>query len=434
MPLDPRIAMGFQSPQFESPINMMGKLSEMTANANQSKLAQAKLAAQLADEQALKGVNALAATPGFDIANPATLQQLNASEPGRKFVADYYTGATNRANFQKADKEVIDSEIAGRLAALEAIDPKNPNLGQLLTSWRQGTKSNQHLQTWMNNQGIKQPTDEEYLPMVSTPAGALEQYKGSLRALRALAGKGKADVTESTTNVGQEFIDKNPDSPTFGQTLFKRGSRPHAPANVFNIGQKKFGDTLGEGAGKDLTQRYDDANSANDSYRDTNNLYPLVNNPDFISGAMGDWRGQAAKLLGLSGAAETDVYFSQVGKQTGQEVKAFGAGTGISEGDRKYAAEIAGGSRAMTPQAIRAIMYMRQMLNRYKIRKYNERRAFLDKNNPDANISGMYEEIPVPPPPAFNAQGWELHQDKNGNYAYFGPAGKNGVQPIQEVK
>jgi hypothetical protein len=434
MPLDPRIAMGFQSPQFESPINLMGKLSEMTANANQSKLAQAKLASQLQADAELKGINALAATPNFDINNPAMLQQLNASEPGRKFVADYYTGATNRANFQKADTEVINSEIAGRLAALESIGPKNPNLGKLLTSWRQGTQGNQHLQTWMNSQGIKQPTDEEYLPMVSTPEGALEQYNGSLRALRALAGKGKPNVTQASTIGGEEFIDNNPESPTFGQTLFSRRSPPKSPGTVIHMGDRSFGKGLGEGASKNFAQNYDDANSANDSYRNTNNLYPLVNNPDFISGAMGDWRAVAAKQLGLPGVAETDAYFSQIGKEVGQEVKAFGAGTGISEGDRKYAAEIAGGSRTMKPETIRAIMYLRQMINRHKIRKYNERRTFLDSKNPDANISGMYEEIPVPPPPAFNAQGWELHQDKNGGYAYFGPAGKNGVRPIQEVK
>ena len=435
MPLDTRIAMGFQSPQFESPINMMGKLSEIAAASNQNKLAQAKLRAQLADEAAAQSVNALAATPGFDINNPATLRQLNASEPGRKFVADYYTGATNRAQFQKADQDVVNSELAARLAALEAIDPKSQDLGIRLTAWRQGTKSNPHLQAWMNSQGIQQPSDEQYAPMVSTPEGALDQYNQSLRSLRALTGKGKPDVTQATTIGGEEFIDTNPESPTFSQTLFKRGSRPHAPANVFNIGQKKLGDTLGEGAGRDLTQKYDDANGALDSYRTTNTLYPLVNNPDFISGAMGDWRALAAKQLGLPGDAETDVYFSQVGKVTGQEVKAFGAAAGISEGDRKYAAEIAGGSRAMTPEAIRAIMYMRQMINRYKIRRYNERRAFLDSKNPDANISGMYEEIRVPPPPAFNAKGWELHYDKKNNaYAYVGPADKNGKRPVQEVE
>jgi len=47
----------------------------------------------------------------------------------------------------------------------------------------------------------------------------------------------------------------------------------------------------------------------------------------------------------------------------------------------------------------------------------------------------LYEEIPVPPPPAFNAKGWELHYDKKNNaYAYVGPADKNGKQPIQEVQ
>ena len=88
----------------------------------------------------------------------------------------------------------------------------------------------------------------------------------------------------------------------------------------------------------------------------------------------------------------------------------------------------------MNPEAIRLIMYARQMVNRAKIRKYNARRLFLDENNPDANIAGLSEEITVPPPPAFNGKGWSLHQDKDGNYAYVSPSGKNGKASIEEVE
>ena len=240
----------------------------------------------------------------------------------------------------------------------------------------------------------------------------------------------KPDINFQTTGRGVEGYDVNAYSPTYKQPVITAPAPPKSAGVQINMGDRAFGKSLGEGAGKEFTDMRTAATSAQDSYRSTNNLYPLVNNPDFISGAMGDWRAVAARQLGLPGVAATDTYFSQIGKEVGQEVKQFGAGTGISEGDRRYAAEIAGGSRAMNPETIRAIMYMRQMVNRYKIRKYNERRAFLDRNNPDANSAGLYEELPVPPPPAFNAQGWSLHQDKNGNYAYVSPDGKK-VQEVQ---
>ena len=428
MPLDPRIAMGFQSPQFESPINLMGKLSEMTANANQSKLAQAKLASQLQADAELKGVNALAATPNFDINNPAMLQQLNASEPGRKFVADYYTGATNRANFQKADTEVINSEIAGRLAALESIGPTNPNLGKLLTSWRQGTQSNQHLQAWMNSQGIKQPTDEEYLPMVSTPEGALQQYNGSLRALRALAKKGKPNVTQVSTIGGEEFIDDNPESLTFGQTLFSRGSKPPSPGVNIRLGpdESEFAKTIAGDAAKNLGEMQKGARSANSSYSNIERLTPLLNSEAFISGTLGNTRLSIAKALGLEGAEETQTFFSQMGRETAETIKSFGAGTGLSDNDRIYAEKIAGGNVDLTPGAIKRILFLRQQANRAAIIQYNDERRVAAASNPKSNLDQYYRDIPVPPPPSVNYKGWKLYYDKKNNaYAYVSPDGKS---------
>lgn len=44
MPLDPRIAMGFQSPQFESPVNMMGNMMKLKSMQQQNALAEQQMA------------------------------------------------------------------------------------------------------------------------------------------------------------------------------------------------------------------------------------------------------------------------------------------------------------------------------------------------------------------------------------------------------
>ncbi len=241
MPLDPRIALGFQSPQFESPMNMMAKLSEMSANANQSKLAQAKLAQQMEEAAALKGVNALAATPGFDINNPAMLQKLYASEPGRKFVADYFTGAKNRADFSKADEELIKAELEGRRGALLALGkPTDPDAARKLVAWRQGTRGNQHLQAWMDSHGIAQPSDEEFAARIATPEGLANEWNGAVAALNQLTGKGEAKPQHVSTGeaMGEVIYDENPNSPTFGKQLFAFKSKPPSTGNTFNIGER----------------------------------------------------------------------------------------------------------------------------------------------------------------------------------------------------
>ena len=431
------VALGVQVPKFDNPMEIYGNALKLQSMQQQNALAQS----QMADLERERSQNAFLNDAYSRAIDPQTGKvnynalSLYLAHGGQGSLVPGIRQAQSaemKADFEarEADDKVIKSELNGRLAALESFDPKDPNLAQRLMAWRQGTQGNAHLQAWMQSHGIQQPTDEQYAELIKTPEGALQQYNESLRSLRGLTGKGTPKIEFQTTNRGIEGINTNPESSGFGQTVIQRGAPPRSPGVTINTGDKGFGKVLGEDAGKDLTNRYNTANSASESYQSTNNLYQFVNNPDFISGSMGDWRAKAAKFLGLPGVPETDAYFAQVGKEVGQEVKQFGAGTGISEGDRKYAAEIAAGSRELTPEGIRLIMYARQMLNRYKIRKYNERREFLDRNNPDQNIAGFYEEIPVPPPPAFNGQGWSLHRDKNGNYAYVGP-GKNQVQEVK---
>jgi hypothetical protein len=258
MPLDPRIALGFQSPQFESPLNMMAGLTQMTANANQSKLAQAKLAAQLQADSELKSVNALAATPGFDINNPATLQQLNASESGRKFVADYFTGAKNRIDFNKSDEELIKAELEGRRGALLALgSPTDPDAAKKLVGWRQGTRGNPHLQAWMDSHGIQQPSDEEFAARIATPEGLAKEWNGAVAALNQLTGKGEAKVEHLSTggDMGEILTDTNPNSRTFGQTLAKFKSKPVGGGNTFNLGPKGDFEALKLGAADLYSQR-----------------------------------------------------------------------------------------------------------------------------------------------------------------------------------
>jgi hypothetical protein len=241
MPLDPRIALGFQSPQFESPMNMMSKLSEMSANAAQAKLAKAKLDAQMADDADLRGVNALAAAKGFDINNPQTFQTLNASPRGRALVSEYYAGMKGKTEFQKADEDLIKAELTGRLGALDALgSPTDPDAARKIVAWRAGTRGNQHLQNWMDSHGVVQPTDEEFAARIATPEGLAKEWKGARDALVQLTGRGtpKPEHLSTGETEGEMLVDTNPDSPTFGKPLAKFKSKPVGGGNTFNIGER----------------------------------------------------------------------------------------------------------------------------------------------------------------------------------------------------
>lgn len=218
---------------------------------------------------------------------------------------------------------------------------------------------------------------------------------------------------------------------------FERLQKIKAPGTNVNVTapSKKFAETLGENAAKQLNDYLTHAQSAQASLDTSEQLAPLLNSKDFISGTLGDARLTVAKALGLAGAEETQAYFAGIGQQVAERIKAFGAGTGLSDSDRKFAEKIAGGSSDLTPEAIKRIVRINDDSARRVIGAYNERRQFLAKANPEVtNYYPSLEASGGAPPsgatPATNAKGWVLHTDKNGNKAYVSPDGKQ----FEEVK
>lgn len=146
---------------------------------------------------------------------------------------------------------------------------------------------------------------------------------------------------------------------------------------------KKFDDTMAELAAKELGDLSRQAEAAVQIQNSSRLLKPLLDNPDFISGTLGDARLAVAKALGLPGAEETQTYFAGIGDQVAARVKAFGSGTGISDADRKFAEKIAGGSIELTPEAIRRIVKINNETATNSIKAYNKRREFLSKKHPE---------------------------------------------------
>jgi hypothetical protein len=171
---------------------------------------------------------------------------------------------------------------------------------------------------------------------------------------------------------------------------------PNAARTTVNVAApgKKFAETLGENAANQLNMQLTQAQSAEASLATSAQLAPLLNSKDFISGTLGDVRLTVAKTLGLAGAEETQAYFAGIGQQVAERIKAFGAGTGLSDSDRAYAQKIAGGSAELTPEAIKRIVRINDESARRVINNYRERRTFLSKKEP--SVIDYYPDIAVP--------------------------------------
>jgi hypothetical protein len=105
----------------------------------------------------------------------------------------------------------------------------------------------------------------------------------------------------------------------------------------------------------------------------------LLKSGDVISGKIAKpelFMKAVAQDLGLGefpDVATTEEYIANAGRQVGQIIKLFGAGTGLSDADREYAQQIAGGNISIPGDAlIRIVKAARDTVER-EVRAYDDR-------------------------------------------------------------
>lgn len=104
-----------------------------------------------------------------------------------------------------------------------------------------------------------------------------------------------------------------------------------------------------------------------------------------------------ASALGINGKdsneklANTQTFAAQLGREVGNVIRMFGAGTGLSDADRNYAQAIAGGNTELTPEALRRITDINERLARAKINAYND---MVGKVRPDIQPFPLAIAIP----------------------------------------
>jgi hypothetical protein len=418
MPLDPRIAMGFQSPQFESPVNMMGNMMKLKSMQQQNALAEQQmgdLAAERARTALLNKVYGESVSPEGVLDYGKLRRGLAQGGQGALLPGvneQEYKEGEARSKRGKADLELFGQGLQARRELL------NPNMTpDAYLAWHEGNHKDPIVGPKLTEMGIN-AADSRAEIMARIQRGELPQ----LIAESAMGVQKLYDAVRPVETVeGIEMM-----TPT-GTTLAKRKAPPKTPGAVINMGpaETEFSKTIAGDAAKNLGEMQKGARSANSSYSNIERLTPLLNSEAFISGTLGNTRLSIAKALGLEGAEETQTFFSQMGRETAETIKSFGAGTGLSDNDRIYAEKIAGGNVDLTPGAIKRILFLRQQANRAAIIQYNDERRVAAASNPKSNLDQYYRDIPVPPPPSYNYKGWRLETDAQGNSAYVSPDRKS---------
>jgi len=128
-----------------------------------------------------------------------------------------------------------------------------------------------------------------------------------------------------------------------------------------------------------------------------------------VTGKFGEMGLQARKILGSMGLStekqdemvgNTEAFFKFRGRAVAEIIKAFGAGTGLSDKDREYAQGIAAGDIALEEQSINKLLELERTYANMAIAKNNaivNKLVKLSGNDQWKNGTSFYLEAPVRP-------------------------------------
>jgi hypothetical protein len=164
-------------------------------------------------------------------------------------------------------------------------------------------------------------------------------------------------------------------------------------------GNAKFAETVAKGAGERISADYDVARQSLASVKVLDRSLSLLDE-GIRSGSFGAGRQEAkrffADFLGMSDdqIVDTDEFFGLMGIAVAEQIKAFGAGTGLSDADREFAKRIVGGSQDLDPRAIRRLVRIQRDVAVKRISNYNEGRKILAEKSPAQ--AALFPELETP--------------------------------------
>jgi hypothetical protein len=183
--------------------------------------------------------------------------------------------------------------------------------------------------------------------------------------------------------------------------------------NIDTKGESELAKSLNKAYGKDLIDRRNDAIQARDSLIATNDAIDLLDSgvitgtgAEFITSA-----GKALRRLGIDyfedDVKNTEAYYANQAKQVAQVIKAFGAGTGLSDADREYAEKAAAGKITMSEESLRKIIEMNQSASFRVIENVNKDISRIDKGVMPFDLS---IETPIMKSPAKKTEEWAIER------------------------
>jgi hypothetical protein len=208
--------------------------------------------------------------------------------------------------------------------------------------------------------------------LMAIPSGrdlGLKFFEAALKREKDLGGGGGTDYIQDI-RFTTKAMGGDPDNPND----LMRGMEQHAAYKGHGI-SKPAGEALIE----NLNEGRKDSKKLAESINTANRAMKLIDTGDLNMGSFANTRQGTAKFLNYIGvtSSESPALTDQFVAETANLVKDvlssgdFGAGSGLSDADREYAAKLSGGDIKMEPAAAYRILQIRAKANQAKINQYN---------------------------------------------------------------
>jgi hypothetical protein len=428
MPIDPRIALGVQPLQVADPMARYSQLAGIQNAQNQNALAQY----QLGSAQRTEKTQNLVADAYTKSTDPVT------------GIIDYnkLTGLVAAGGGGAQIPAIVKSRREGELAALTQREQQfkvEKSKSDFIAQAKRDTSQNPSdanltafKEDLIANPLFTAAEKTQYAANVDRIlAMPVDQRRSFMASQGASAGELKPNV--QTVNRGGQTDILN--APAFGGAPTTVGTYADVPlpANVFeqkkqiarsgasNIGFKQeaaFEGGLGKGQSERILANQVVAQDAA-AILETNQVGRELLKSGAITGTGADFFvgfNNALKQAGVDfgyadAAANSQAYAAAMGANVGRIIKQFGAGTGLSDADREYAAQMAGGKISLTEASLRKILDINDMAANRVIDLHNK------------NVSGIKTNIPLTvDKPAFTQQKSAVDQIPGQNRSAAAPA------------
>ena len=430
MPINPAIAMGVRGIELADPLAQYGRVAAIQSAQQQNALAQLQMQQAQREEAATNALSQAyqsAYSPETGKIDTNKLRQslatggFGAKIPTvEKALGELESQALTR---QKLQSELIDTKLKQARSFLDTLDPTDPNAPQQYLAWHQANHSDPVLGPALAARGV---TAEQSLGRIQQ---AIQQGPAAFAQLinQSKLGTEKFIELNKPTFVEAGGV-RVPVSGLTGQRLANVPTIEQQPlpaaveaqktriaqagATVMPAQEKEFEKALGAGQAKRVL---DSKTAAEDAAQilQTNQVGRDILKSGAITGAGANFfvgLNNALKQGGVDfgyadAAANSQAYAAAMAQNVGKLIKQYGAGTGLSDADRDFATQAAGGKINLDEKAIRKILDINDRAANFVIDRHNKDVKGIKTNIPLAVEKPVFEQQRPPAAAQIPGQG-----------------------------